>query len=225
MIDRRKCLGHVYTYATAKLQPMITSEAGKTLIQACLAKDEPVVETVVENPTTTLNNNDVICVDDNQRKKRTHTSMDCKLFLSIDSRKLINSFVLAQSTTDASTGHRSIKRPKLKPSDDSSVSTKPKSLDSSHSHLFSSATTTAVPLAMPCFIHPDPQQHSSIPSSYTIDLNTLKNNGMNIIFTPSSATSTNTPSTTTTTSNSSETSPPSSLPLVLTLSNFSYPSS
>lgn len=71
-------LGHVYTYATAKLQPMITSEAGKTLIQTCLAKDEPVVETVVENPTTTLNNNDVICVDDNQRKKRIHPSIDRK---------------------------------------------------------------------------------------------------------------------------------------------------
>jgi len=57
--------GHVYTYATAKLQPMITSEAGKALIQTCLAKDEPIIET----PITTLNNNDVICVDDNQRKK------------------------------------------------------------------------------------------------------------------------------------------------------------
>ncbi|CAI5451313.1 unnamed protein product [Caenorhabditis angaria] len=28
--------GHVYTYATAKLQPMISSDAGKSLIQACL---------------------------------------------------------------------------------------------------------------------------------------------------------------------------------------------
>ncbi|CRK86195.1 CLUMA_CG000065, isoform B [Clunio marinus] len=28
--------GHVYTFATRKLQPMITSEAGKTLIQTCL---------------------------------------------------------------------------------------------------------------------------------------------------------------------------------------------
>ena len=68
---------------------------------------------------------------------------------------------------------------------------------------------------MPCFIHPDPQQHPSIPPSYTIDLNTLKNNGMNIIFTPSAATNT-------TTSNSSETSPPSNLPLVLTLGHFPY---
>ena len=71
-------LGHVYTYATAKLQPMITSETGKALIQTCLAKDEPIVEPIIENPTTTLNNNDVICVDDTQRKKRTHTSIDCK---------------------------------------------------------------------------------------------------------------------------------------------------
>ena len=28
--------GHVYTFATQKLQPMITSEAGKALIQTCL---------------------------------------------------------------------------------------------------------------------------------------------------------------------------------------------
>ena len=68
-------LGHVYTYATAKLQPMITSETGKALIQTCLAKDEPVVESVVDTPTT-LNNNDVIFVDENQRKKRTSTSME-----------------------------------------------------------------------------------------------------------------------------------------------------
>ena len=71
------CLGHVYTYATAKLQPMITSEAGKALIQTCLAKDEPVVEPVMDLPTTTtLNNNDVIFVDENQRKKRANPSVD-----------------------------------------------------------------------------------------------------------------------------------------------------
>lgn len=29
--------GHVYTFATEKLQPMITSEAGKSLIQSCLS--------------------------------------------------------------------------------------------------------------------------------------------------------------------------------------------
>lgn len=28
--------GHVYTFATPKLQPMITSETGKALIQTCL---------------------------------------------------------------------------------------------------------------------------------------------------------------------------------------------
>ena len=28
--------GHVYTFATKKLQPMITSEAGKALIKTCL---------------------------------------------------------------------------------------------------------------------------------------------------------------------------------------------
>ena len=32
--------GHVYTFATPKLQPMITSEAGKALIQTCLHTPE-----------------------------------------------------------------------------------------------------------------------------------------------------------------------------------------
>jgi hypothetical protein len=72
------CLGHVYTYATAKLQPMITSEAGKALIQTCLAKDEPIVEPIIDTSTTTLNNNDVIFIDENQRKKRTNTLTDSK---------------------------------------------------------------------------------------------------------------------------------------------------
>jgi hypothetical protein len=58
---------------------MITSEAGKALIQTCLAKDEPIVEPIVDTPTTTtLNNNDVIFVDENQRKKRTNTLTDSK---------------------------------------------------------------------------------------------------------------------------------------------------
>src|SRR6202012_3330850 len=33
--------GHVYTFATPKLQPMITSEAGKALIQTCLNSPDP----------------------------------------------------------------------------------------------------------------------------------------------------------------------------------------
>ena len=32
--------GHVYTFATDKLQPMITSEIGKNLIQNCLSFDD-----------------------------------------------------------------------------------------------------------------------------------------------------------------------------------------
>ena len=33
--------GHVYTFATRKLQPMITSDAGKALIQTCLNSPDP----------------------------------------------------------------------------------------------------------------------------------------------------------------------------------------
>ncbi len=35
--------GHVYTFATPKLQPMITSEAGKALIQTCLHQPDAVL--------------------------------------------------------------------------------------------------------------------------------------------------------------------------------------
>jgi hypothetical protein len=68
---------------------MITSETGKALIQTCLAKDEPLVESIVDTPTTitTLNNNDVICIDENQRKKRTHIAIDSK-------QRLINSIYI-----------------------------------------------------------------------------------------------------------------------------------
>ncbi len=41
--------GHVYTFATPKLQPMITSEAGKALIQTCLHQPDP--PSSVVNPT------------------------------------------------------------------------------------------------------------------------------------------------------------------------------
>lgn len=38
--------GHVYTFATRKLQPMITSESGKALIQTCLNSPDPALNTV-----------------------------------------------------------------------------------------------------------------------------------------------------------------------------------
>ena len=40
--------GHVYTFATPKLQPMITSEAGKALIQTCL--HQPDIPSAVTGP-------------------------------------------------------------------------------------------------------------------------------------------------------------------------------
>jgi hypothetical protein len=43
--------GHVYTFATRKLQPMITSDAGKQLIQTCLNSPES-TDQATPNPTT-----------------------------------------------------------------------------------------------------------------------------------------------------------------------------
>ncbi|XP_023224960.1 serum response factor-like isoform X1 [Centruroides sculpturatus] len=42
--------GHVYTFATRKLQPMITSEAGKALIQTCLNSPDPPVGPSASTP-------------------------------------------------------------------------------------------------------------------------------------------------------------------------------
>ena len=38
--------GHVYTFATRKLQPMMTSESGKALIQTCLNSPDPPVSQI-----------------------------------------------------------------------------------------------------------------------------------------------------------------------------------
>ena len=40
--------GHVYTFATRKLQPMITSESGKALIQTCLNSPDPAPPNVLQ---------------------------------------------------------------------------------------------------------------------------------------------------------------------------------
>ncbi|KRZ77129.1 Serum response factor [Trichinella papuae] len=47
--------GHVYTFATKKLQPMITSEAGKALIQTCLnSSDSPPSTLAGRSPSETM---------------------------------------------------------------------------------------------------------------------------------------------------------------------------
>ncbi|CAF1239565.1 unnamed protein product [Rotaria sordida] len=175
--------GHVYTYATPKLQPMITSEAGKALIQTCLAKDEPIIEP--RPSTTTLNNNDVIFIDENQQKKRTNLSTD----------------------NDTPTEIRpTTKRPKLKPTDEI------EQVNASTPCIPLPTTiyppTIAVPLS--CLVNTTDSQQQSIngSNSFTIDLNSLKTNGMNIVLAPLSHTS--------------QPSPPSNVPLVLTLGNFPY---
>jgi hypothetical protein len=145
--------GHVYTYATPKLQPMITSEAGKTLIQTCLAKDESIIEP--PSIPTILNNNDVILSD---TKKRTNLSEDGKIFFLL----FIHLFMI--KIGDIS---RPSKHAKLKSSDEIK-------------QLYPTTTTVAVPLSY--LVN---QQSPIDSSSFTIDLNSLKNNGTNIVLTPS----------------------------------------
>ena len=47
--------GHVYTFATPKLQPMITSERGKALIQTCLNSPDPMSNTALSDPAQRMN--------------------------------------------------------------------------------------------------------------------------------------------------------------------------
>jgi hypothetical protein len=95
---------------------------------------------------------------------------------------------------------RPTKRAKLKPSED----IKQVNACTSCAPILSS---TAVALPLSCLINPGSQQQSLTGStSFTIDLNSLKTNGMNVVLTSSP--------------NSSQSSPPSNVPLVLTLGNF-----
>ncbi|CAF3253298.1 unnamed protein product [Rotaria socialis] len=177
--------GHVYTYATPKLQPMITSETGKALIQTCLAKDEPIVEPAPPS-TTTLNNNDVIFIDENQQKKRTNLSLE-----------------------SMTTQIRPNKRSKLKPTVEVEQANALTSCVPMPTSIY--PPTIAVPLS--CLVNADSHQQLSINhgNSYTIDINSLKANGINIVLAPSP--------------NSSQPSPPSNVSLVFTPGNFPYQSS
>lgn len=47
--------GHVYTFATPKLQPMITSERGKALIQTCLNSPDPTANPVLNESSQRMN--------------------------------------------------------------------------------------------------------------------------------------------------------------------------
>lgn len=111
-------------------------------------------------------------------------------------------------STNSSTIHRPIKRARLKPTDDTpSLPTPPKPPATTNSHRFSTISQPTT-LTLPYYLHSESQQvtSSSVPSSYSIDLNTLKTTGMNIIFTPTTVESSN----------------QSNSPLVFTLGNFPY---
>lgn len=98
------------------------------------------------------------------------------------------------------------KRPRLKPADKIEQINSPSTVGSLPTTPIY-PPTIAVPLT--CLVNPEAQQQTTNgPMSYTIDLNSLKNNGVNIVLTPLS----NTP----------QPSPPSNLPFVLTLGNFPY---
>lgn len=51
--------GHVYTFATKKLQPMISSEAGKNMIQNCLNAPDSGSSLSVPSPSPSLSQDDI----------------------------------------------------------------------------------------------------------------------------------------------------------------------
>jgi len=101
---------------------------------------------------------------------------------------------------------RLTKRAKLKSSDEIKQINPSTSSTPLRSSIYPTTTTVAVPLS--CLINPNSQQQSTNDSnSFTIDLNSLKNNGMNIVLTSPSH---------------PQSSLPSDTPLVLTLGHFPY---
>jgi len=70
--------GHVYTFATKKLQPMITSEAGKALIQTCLNTPDEGVEGIEEEGDQRMcaegfEETELMYAVDNENEKNWHT--------------------------------------------------------------------------------------------------------------------------------------------------------
>merc|ERR1719431_637800 len=70
--------GHVYTFATRKLQPMITSEAGKALIQTCLNTPDEGVEGIEEEGDQRMcaegfEETELMYAVDNENEKNWHT--------------------------------------------------------------------------------------------------------------------------------------------------------
>jgi len=70
--------GHVYTFATKKLQPMITSDAGKALIQTCLNTPDEGVEATEEEGDQRMcaegfEETELMYAVDNENEKNWHT--------------------------------------------------------------------------------------------------------------------------------------------------------
>ena len=50
--------GHVYTFATPQLQPMVTADTGKALIQTCLSSAFPIAQSAPGNESTATTQED-----------------------------------------------------------------------------------------------------------------------------------------------------------------------
>ncbi|CAJ0563987.1 unnamed protein product, partial [Mesorhabditis spiculigera] len=62
--------GHVYTFATNKLQPMVSSDAGKSLIQSCLNAPDDAMSSVPHKTEFTFENGQI----NGNRKRKTNES-------------------------------------------------------------------------------------------------------------------------------------------------------
>ncbi|CAF0964217.1 unnamed protein product, partial [Didymodactylos carnosus] len=132
--------GHVYTFATRKLQPMITSEAGKALIQTCLnnsseeedagsdnlnTRDEvdyEEVELFYKTPSsstsTALSHNDVIIIDQpikNRSNKETNVTNDVLNNIhTAEKTSIVNICERAQPSETPSISLQAIPSPKVR---------------------------------------------------------------------------------------------------------------
>ena len=88
--------GHVYTFATPKLQPMITSESGKALIQTCLNSPDPLLQAAQSSrsrmSSTGYEETELAYPVEDERKHSVSLALKIPFFFSIFLLSLVSCF-------------------------------------------------------------------------------------------------------------------------------------
>jgi hypothetical protein len=148
--------GHVYTFATRKLQPMITSDAGKQLIQTCL--NSPENSDVVATTNNSSSTNGTMVNDQRMSAsgfEETELTFDVQELSDIPEKQKVRQ-PLAYNPSTTSTSH---------------IQNISQTLPSTHSHLYSIphyANSPQTHYSSPHYSPPSPSvnpQHFQAPST------------------------------------------------------------